>query len=323
MANRIWQYHFGAGLTPDPNNLGKTGGKPSHPELLDWLASEFIAGGWSVKSVHRKILLSNAYRRSSSHPEYRKVRDADPSNSLLAYFPPRRVEAEILRDSVLFVAGELSGESGGPGGYPQINEDVANQPRHAMGSLQPAYRPSPEKRIRNRRAIYAFQQRGLIDPFLDVFNGPNPDFSCARRESSTVATQAFSLMNSEFMHDMAIAFAARVSKESGTPAARVRRLFRLAYGRGPTPEEAASAFAHWESMVSWHRQNPPPPKPEPKPVIHTITSELTGERFQFKQWDPPQDYEANLKARDVAPETRALADVALALLNSNEFVYVY
>jgi hypothetical protein len=233
------------------------------------------------------------------------------------------VEAEVLRDSILAVSGELSPEAGGPGVFPQINEDVVRQPRHAMGSLQPAYHASPLKRLRNRRTVYTFQQRSLIDPMVDVFNGPSLDMSCERREASVVPTQAFALLNGQFVHDMALALAARVAREAGTVEARVDRAFRLVHGRAPVAAERELALAHVARQTRYHQATPPAPKVEPKPVVHTITSELTGEKSSFVQLDDPAKYEENLAPRDVDPETRALADLALVLMNSNEFVYVY
>jgi len=323
MANRVWQYHFGRGIAADTSNFGKMGAKPSHPELLDHLANALIASGWSVKALHRAILLSETYRRASSHPEIAKVREKDPENALLAYFPPRRIEAEALRDSILFVSGELSLDSGGPGVFPQINEDVARQPRHLMGSLAPPYHPSAKKRERNRRTIYTFQQRSLLDPSIEVFNGPSLDLSCERRESSTVPTQAFALFNSAFSHDMALAFAARLQAERPDLDSRLRRGYQLAFGRDPGANELAAARAHVVRMTALHRASPPPAKPERKPLVHKITSELTGEVFEFVQQEDPAPYEPNLHASDVSPEVRALADFTLALINSNEFVYVY
>jgi hypothetical protein len=302
MVNRIWQYHFGRGLAANPNNLGKTGGKPENPALLDWLARYFIDQGWSIKAVHRVILLSEAYRRTAE---------------------PRRVEAEVLRDSILAVSGELSEEAGGPGVFPEINEDVARQPRHTMGSVQPAYRPSPRRRQRNRRTIYTFQQRGMADPMIEVFNGPGPDLSCERRESTIVPTQAFTLFNSRFAHDAALAFALRLEREAASPAGRVERAFLLAFGRKPKPGEARAALAHLERMTRHHASNPPPPRPEKRPVVHTIASELTGETFRFVQQEDPEPYEENIHPSEVTPATRALADLALVLFNANEFVYVY
>jgi hypothetical protein len=323
MVNRIWQYHFGRGLAGDANNFGKMGKRPSHPELLDWLAAAFIDSGWSVKAMHRMIMLSEAYQRSGDHPAIAEVRVKDPDNLLLAYYSPRRAEAEVIRDGILSVAGELSLEAGGPGVFPQINDDVARQPQHRMGSLAPAYHASPLKRLRNRRSIYAFQQRSLVDPMIEVFNGASMDLSCERREASTVPTQAFALFNSQFVQDMALAFAARLERELASPRARLERAFQLTYGRAPRQEELEMAISHLAKMTEAHRHSPPPARGQPKALVHKITSELTGETFLFTQQPDPEAFEANLHPSEVKPETRALADVALVLLNSNEFAYIY
>ncbi len=212
MVNRIWQYHFGRGIAANPNNLGKMGEKPADPELLDWLASYFMSHGWSVKEMHRVIMLSAAYQRASEPPARETIDKTDPENKLLSYFTPRRVEAEELRDSMLFIAGELSLDTGGPGTFPEINRDVANQPQQIMGTLMPAYHPSQTRRDRNRRTIYTFQKRNLINPFIDVFNGPSLDESTERRLATTVPTQVFSLFNSQFTHDAALQFAVRAGQ---------------------------------------------------------------------------------------------------------------
>lgn len=322
MVNRIWQYHFGRGIAADTNNFGKMGGKPAHPELLDFLAASFVEQGWSVKAMHRMMMLSEAYQRAST-PADGEWKTKDPANALLSYYPPRRVEAEVLRDSILAVAGELSLETGGPGVFPQINDDVMKQPRHAMGSLQPLYQASPLKRQRNRRTVYTFQQRSLIDPMVEVFNGPTLDLSCERREASTVPTQAFALFNGQFVHDMALAFAARLEKEQGSLDGRVERAFALAFNRKPAREEKEMALAHIRKQTAYHEKTAPPTKAKAEPIVHTIVSELTGEKSQFVQKQDTRPYEANLHPSDVGAGTRALADFALVLLNANEFVYVY
>jgi uncharacterized protein DUF1549/uncharacterized protein DUF1553/cytochrome c len=323
MVNRIWQYHFGSALAGNANNFGKMGKKPTHPELLDWLAGKFIEGGWRLKPLHRQIMLSDVYMRSSNHPTADDLAEKDPDNYYLAYFTPRRVEAEVLRDAMLAVADELSPAAGGPGTYPQINRSVADQPRHAMGSLRPAYWAEPTKAARNRRSIYSFQQRSLIDPLVEVFNGPPLDMSCEQRDATTVPTQAFSLFNSELSYDLALVFAARLSREADDNAARIERAFRLAYGRTPTAEERDASLAHIADLTEYHRTTPPVEKPEQKPLLRSITSELTGEIFNFQEERPPWQSEENLQPRDVDPETRALADLALVIFNSNEFAYIY
>jgi hypothetical protein len=166
IVNRIWQWHFGRGLVATPNNLGKTGSRPSHPELLDWLAAWFVENDWSVKRLHRLILTSETYQRGASHPDETHLAEVDPDNRLLARFSPRRLTAEEIRDSMLAVTGELSLEVGGPGIFPEINWEVALQPRHIMGGIAPSYRPSLSPEERNRRTIYAFRYRGLANPML-------------------------------------------------------------------------------------------------------------------------------------------------------------
>jgi len=297
MVNRIWQYHFGEALAADTNNFGKMGKKPSNPELLDWLAAGFIESGWSVKAMHKTILLSAAYRRAD--------------------FTPRRVEAEVLRDSILAVTGELSLDAGGPGVFPQINDDVARQAQHRMGSLAPAYRASPAKRDRNRRSIYSFQQRSLIDPMLEVFNAPSLDMSCERRDTATVPTQAFTLFNGQFVHDMALALAAKLDKQP------IRAAFQRVLGRLPDAAEEKAALATLDRLTRLHKATPAPPRPEAKPVVHTITSELTGQQHRFVHQEDPAAFEYNLHPSQTTPAVRALADVVLALLNANEFAYVY
>jgi len=318
MVNRIWQYHFGRGLAADPSNFGKMGKKPTHPELLDHLAQSFIQSGWSVKQLHRQILLSAAYQRSSA-----TVPAQDPDNVLLSHFTPRRLEAEALRDSVLAVAGELSPATGGPGVFPLINDDVARQPQHRMGSLAPAYLASPRKADRHRRTIYTFQQRSLMDPLVEVFNGAGMDLACERREASTVPTQAFTLFNSQFTHDMALAFAVRLEREAATIDARLARAFALAYGRPILPVELQSAKLHLAKLTALHAKHPPPAPAPPRPLVHQITSELTGETQRFEQSIAQPDFEPNLHPSQVKAATRALADLALVLFNSNEFAYVY
>ena len=321
MVNRIWQYHFGRGLAGNPNNFGKMGEKPSHPALLDWLAGFFVDQDWSVKAVHRVILLSEAYQRASAHPNRAVVAAKDPGNIYLSHFRPRRLAAEEIRDSMLAVAGEMSDMTGGPGTYPQINGNVARQPRHAMGTLRPVYEAEPSRRRRNRRSVYSFQQRSLLDPLIEAFNGANPELTCERRESSTVPTQAFALLNAEQSRDMALITGLRVAQ--ARPAERIDTAFRLAFGRRPGSDELAWSREFLATMAARHAERPAPPRQPPDDVVHHITSELTGERFEFVQPAYGGPYEHNPHPSEASPEIRALADLALALFNSNEFVYVY
>jgi cytochrome c553 len=323
IVNRIWQWHFGQGLAATANNFGKMGKRPTHPELLDYLANYFMEHGWSIKAMHRLILRSAAYQQSARHPQMEAVKQADPEEKLLSHFAPRRLTAEELRDSMLFVSGELSATRGGPPVFPEINLEAALQPRHIMGSLAPPYRPSPTREQRNRRTIYTAQIRTLMNPLLQVFNEPVTDVSCERREATTVTPQVFALYNSQCAHDSALALAARVRKKAANPSQQVHEVFCLTYGRSPTDREKQLSLEHLEHMIAYHCQHEPSKFGFPRKVVRSMVEEMTGDSFEFEEeWDM-SNYEYNLQPTEVSAETRALADLCLVVLNSNEFVYVY
>ena len=322
--NRLWQGHFGKGLVGTPNNFGAKGSKPTHPKLLDWLAADFVEHGWKVKRLHRLIVTSDAYRRSGRHPDREKLDAVDPNNELLAFFPPRRLTAEELRDGMLAVTGELNREVGGLPVMPEINMEVALQPRMIQFSLAPAYQPSRTPAERNRRSIYAYRVRGQADPFLEVLNLPNPNESCERREQSAVTPQAFTLFNSTLTTDRAIAFAQRVEQEADSLESRIDRAFALAFGRQPSEKERTSLAAYARKMRSYHERTPAEPVEYPTEITRSLVEEFSGKPFEYVEILPAfEKYKADAKPADVSAETRALADVCLLLLNANEFVYVY
>jgi mono/diheme cytochrome c family protein len=325
MVNRIWQFHFGKALAANPNNFGKMGSKPTHPELLDWLASTFIDLGWSMKRLHRLIMTSKAYQRASTHPDPEKFSFVDPDKTLYATFLPRRLAAEELRDSMLAVSGELIPTVGGIPARPDMNLEAALQPRMIMGTYAPAYQPNALPEQRNRRSLYALKLRGHRAPFYETFNQPSPDSSCEFRETSTVTPQALSLMNSDESQDRAIAFAARLIGEKRSRGATLSRAFHLAYGRSPSGDELASCLTHWRELEATYSGSKPPPKRVyPTEVVREAKEENTGEAFEFREpLDVYKTYIPDLQAADVDPKTRALADVCLVIINSNEFVYVY
>jgi Protein of unknown function (DUF1549)/Protein of unknown function (DUF1553)/Planctomycete cytochrome C len=328
MVNRVWQYHFGKGIVETSNNFGKLGKRPTHPELLDWLASQFVENGWSVKKLHRLLMNSATYQRASQYPEAEKgnaklAATADPENNLLARFTPRRIEAEVLRDSLLMVSGELNLEMGGPGGFPEINEDLVAQPRLIMGTVAPAYEASLAKADRNRRTIYTFQQRSLINPLVEVFNGANLNESCEFRRTSIIAPQVFSLFNSRFSADISLAFAKRLETTTKNRARQIDLAFQLAFQRAPTPREKQQALAHLAAMTAYHLAHSPAPLATRTPAIAAVNSEYNGETFRFTEDQDWSRYEYNLHPSQVPAESRALADVCLALINANEFVYLY
>ncbi|MEW6304293.1 MAG: PSD1 and planctomycete cytochrome C domain-containing protein [Verrucomicrobiota bacterium] len=324
MANRIWQWHFGQAIAGNPNNFGATGKKPTHPELLDWLAATFIEQGWSVKAMHRLILSSEAYRRAATHPNPKVLAEKDPNNISFAVFKPRRLTAEELRDSMLRVSGELNPALGGIPARPEINIEAALQPRQVMGTFAEAWQPSPKPEQRHRRSIYALKIRGQLDPFMEVFNSPTPDLSCEAREASTVTPQVFSLFNGQGSYDRALALAARLKKETSSRHAALERAFNLAYGRKPSAQEVKACLAHWDAMTARHKTLKFEQPQLPKEVVREAVEENTGEKFVFSErLAAYDDFIPDLKPADADAETRGLAEVCLVLFNSNEFAYVY
>ncbi len=324
IVNRVWQMHFGRGIAANANDFGVMGKKPTHPQLLDWLAARFVEDGWSIKKLHRRIMLSETYRRASIFPGASEAKQADTNNVLLSYFTPRRLTAEELRDAMLVASGELNKTLGGFPARPEINLEVAMQPRHIMGSVGPAYQPSRTPTERNRRTLYAMRIRTLPDPMLEVFNKPGPDVSCERRDASTVTPQVFALFNGQNTYDRALAMAKRIEGEAKSQDERIIQAFRLALGRTPTPTEHAAAAAHLQRMTEYHKQHKPVKVDPPRKVTRTMVEEMTGLNFSWEeQLDVYQNYVQDAKPWDVGPQTRALADLCLVLFNGNEFVYVY
>lgn len=324
IVNRVWQHHFVKPLAGNPNNFGAKGAKPSHPELLDYLAVDFAEHGWTFKRLHRLIMTSRAYRRSSGHPEMASLQSKDPDNALLAYYPPRRLTAEELRDSFLAVTGELNPALAGLPQMPEINMEVALQPRMIQFSLAPAYQPSRLPDQRNRRTLYAYRVRGMADPFLELFNQPNPNDSCEARDSAALTPQAFSLLNSTVAADRSIAFARRLTNEAQDLEQQIQRAFLLAFGRDPSDEEHDRMSDYVKRMHAYHTQKQPTAVSYPTKITRSVVEEFSGKPFEYEEILPIfEDYVPDTKASDVSAEVRSLADLCLLLFNSNEFVYIY
>ena len=325
MVNRIWSWHFGRGIAANPNNFGATGARPTHPELLDWLAAEFVRSGWSVGHMHRLIVTSRAYRRASRETDGLSPDEVSRARDLYALFRPRRLTAEEIRDSMLACSGELVRTVGGIPCRPDRNLEAALQPRMIMGTYAPAYQPNPKPEQRNRRTLYAQKTRGLRDPFLEVLDRPDAEKSCELRETSTASTQALALLNSEESQDRAVAFAARLRKECGDDRKRtVRRAFELAFGRRPSNDELGACLEHWSDSERLDGSSPPPPRREyPTSILRRVKEEVTGETFEYRETlEAYETYVHDLQAADVDAPTRALANLCLVLLNANEFLYV-
>lgn len=324
MVNRIWQSHFGQGLVGTPNNFGAKGENPTHPELLDFLAATFVEQGWSVKKLRRLILNSQVYQRTCQHADLPSLEEADPLRQLYAVFIPRRLAAEELRDAMLAISGELNPKLGGIPARPDMNLEAALQPRLIMGSFAPAYVPHAKPSQRNRRTVYALKLRGLRDPFLEVFNQPTPDIACERRDQSNVTPQVFSLLNGQESADRSLALAQRVLQLSESDQAAVQQLFWLVYGREPNSQESETAVQHWHRMLRIQDKINDQPTPYPTQVIRQANEENSGRVFEFlERLFEYENYIPDLQPHEVDARTRALADVCLMMLNSNEFVYVY
>ncbi len=235
MVNRIWQHHFGEGIVRTPSNFGVTGQAPTHPALLDWLAVEFVESGWSVKHMHRLMLLTDAYQRSSDDVEANLKTDAD--NRFVWRMPRKRLEAEIIRDQMLAVAGTLDRSTGGPTVRPYIDPDLwQSSTSRVWGGSEIG---DPETW---RRSIYVFSKRSIRYPMFEAFDQPDMVSSCAVRNTSTVAPQALLLMNNAAIFRQAKFFAQRLLTDAGADVgAQVERAFELALARPPRAQEKAKA----------------------------------------------------------------------------------
>jgi hypothetical protein len=299
-ANRIWQYHFGKGIVKTPSDFGATGDRPSHPELLDWLAVTFMTGrrgdgvtgrqgdearnpqsairnpqSWSWKALHRLLLLSNTYRQSARYNEAGAAKD--PENRLLWRFNPQRLTAEALRDSILAISGKLNKEMYGPGIYPRIDPDIINTGSRPRWPLD-----AKDEHATFRRSVYIFVKRSVILPMLEVFDCPVTVVTAPARAVSTVSPQALALLNNQFVLEQSGFLAERVAREAGAATrAQAQRAFQLALNRPPSAKETQWALAFIKTQTAGY-----------------------AERKHEK------------------PEAAALRDFCHALLNLNEFLYV-
>ncbi|HCK54841.1 MAG TPA: hypothetical protein DIC23_16610 [Planctomycetaceae bacterium] len=228
IVNRVWHYHFGQGFVTTPSDFGFNGGKPSHPRLLEWLTSRFVRDKFKLKSLHRRILLSSTYRQGSkSNPDGLAI---DSGNRLLWRVTPRRAEAEVVRDSILVVAGQLNPQRGGPG-----FEDVSIIPNNGTNYYQPIDRDDPAL---HRRTVYRFTPRGGRTAILDTFDCPDPSTAAPTRNVTTTPLQALSLLNNPFILRMATRMAQRITRETGNDVGQqVTRAWQLAIQRAPNNRE--------------------------------------------------------------------------------------
>ena len=232
IVNRLWQHHFGRALVETPNDLGVRGAEPTHPRLLEWLAVQLVEGGWRLKSMHRRILLSRTYQQGLAGDV--RAAEADPEDRFLSRRRPRRLEAEVLRDAMLAVAGTLNDEAFGPAFKPPIAPE-AQAARNLKSSYPADAKDEPATR---RRSVYMFQKRVVPYPLLQVFDRPDALQSCGRRDQTTVAPQALAVLNDGFVRLRAREFADRLAQTGADDADRVDLAFRLALAHSPSEAEA-------------------------------------------------------------------------------------
>jgi hypothetical protein len=295
MVNRIWHYNFGRGIAATPGDFGRMGSRPTHPELLEYLASAFVENGWSVKKLQRMILLSNTYQQSSEFQA--KAGEADPDNKLLWRYGRHRMEAEAIRDSMLSASGLLNPQMGGPGVFPPVPPGTISD--LSATAAAGGWKTEKDPAQNNRRSVYIFVRRNLRYPMLQEFDSANTFESCDFRKNTVTPSQSLDLLNNGLMLEWAKAFAGRVLNDRGlTPEAQIERAFKLAYGRAPTKEEQkiASDFLETQSQIMAQRISSGDKSQPPLPIL------------------PPGIFDPARAA--------AMVDLAQMLMDSNEFLYI-
>jgi len=283
LANRIWHYHFGRGIVSTPSNFGRSGDAPTHPELLDWLASELVAGGWQLKSLHKLIMTSSVYKQASGQDLAKQ--QADPANQWLWRYPLRRLSAEEIRDAILTSSGKLDLTMYGPGVKPRIHPSVI-----ATGSTPKWPIVEKEGPEHWRRSVYVFVKRSVLLPLMEGFDAPTTTQTCEQRMTTTVPTQALQLLNNEFTNEHAVFMAERLEQDAGAELdAQIDRAWRLALSRPADEDERRDAAEFVRAQTAQHA------------AAATAVDE---------------------KERAARAQRLGLADLCHVLFNSNEFVYV-
>jgi hypothetical protein len=289
MVNRIWHYHFGRGIVGTPSDLGIMGERPSNPQLLDYLASAFVENGWSIKKLHRLIMLSSTYQESSaSQPAAAAV---DPDNKLHWRYERHRAEGEVIRDSMLLTSGKLNLKMGGSGVSPPLPPGAVAGGRYSAAPM--ATDPAQS----NRRSVYIFAKRNMVYPMLDAFDAPNPQETCGRRFRTVIPSQSLILMNDALVSEWSSALASRVLNDAGLSSEQqIERAYRLVLSRPPNTTERAAVQEFMQQQSS-----------------------LLQERLARNEKVPvPEKLPNGLEPARAA----AFVDFCHALLNSNEFLYV-
>jgi hypothetical protein len=297
MVNRVWQYHFGRGIVATAGDFGRMGSSPTHPELLDYLSTYFVENGWSMKKLHKLIVMSNTYQQSSESQA--KAAEEDPDNKLLWRYDRRRMEAEAIRDSMLLVSGLLNPEMGGPGVFPPVPAGTLSD--LSASAAAGGWRTDKETTKANRRSVYIFVRRNLRYPMLQEFDSANTFEVWHSRKNTVTPSQSLDLLNNDLVLEWSRAFAGRVLSDTGlTPEARdqVDRAFTLAYGRKADGEELKTAVEFLERQTPIMKSRLAETSKAKPPLPITIPDGM----------DPAR--------------AAALVDLCHMLLASNEFLYI-
>ncbi|MBT5689536.1 MAG: DUF1553 domain-containing protein [Opitutae bacterium] len=253
IVNRLWQHHFGEGIVKTTSNLGAQGAEPKHPELLDWLASDLVQNGWSLKRMHKQILMSAAYRQATTSD--RDKLQKDPTNRYISYRSPGRLEAEVIRDSILAVSGMLNRQMFGKSIKPWIHTDAIT-----TGSTRKWPTNVKDGPDTWRRSIYIYTKRSMLMPMMEAFDLPDSTRSCAVRNTTTVAPAALLMLNNEFIRDQSRHLATRISREAGNSLdAQVKKLYRVAFSRMATSDEVGLGIEFMDKQAQAYAGGPDKP----------------------------------------------------------------
>jgi len=287
--NRVWEEYFGRGIVETVSDFGKAGQKPTNPELLDYLAAKFVKEGWSIKKLHREILLSSVYRQSSDYRE--DIAKADNENKLLGVFPRKRLEAEEIRDSLLVASGKLEDKVGGPSVFPPIPDN--------LGAAATQWKVSKDKKDHNRRSLYIFTRRSLPYPLLDTFDMATAQEAHSKRDVTTTPLQSLALFNSDIVLGWSQALAGRVINEAGADeSAQLDRLYEILFARKANAAEKETL----EKFLNSHEKVVREKTADGKFEISIPTGLKDGQKL-----DPIR--------------AAAFVDLVHTVANSNEFIY--
>jgi hypothetical protein len=285
--NRVWNEYFGKGIVGTVSDFGKAGDKPTNPELLDYLADSFVKDGWSIKNLHRQILLSSVYRQSSAHRE--DAASTDPDNKLLAVFPRKRLDAEQIRDSFLQASGRLEGAIGGPAVFPPLPANL---------NVGPAWEASNDPHEINRRSLYIFSRRSVPYPLLETFDLNNSQQAHSKRDVTTTPLQALTLVNNDLVFQWSQALAGRVIRDAGEDeSARIERLYQILFSRNPDSYERSIL----QAFLDEHEK--------------LIASKASDGKFSIAV-PTGKDVKTTNPVR-----ASAFVDLVHSVANSNEFIY--